>query len=183
MAIATIINLIINLTKANDHLLLEIVIILIYLLIISIFGFLFYFHKKSIWQFLTAPKKRRLLYLVGTVILIIWQIVMIINLTTYVGWDPQQTLLSVVDRSHMQGWLYDYLSYYPNNLSLYYLLIFIRQFCSLIHLPFSMLTINYFNMIIMDIAFLFLILAIKYFTNNRIISLLGFTTILFLLNN
>lgn len=142
MAIAAIINLIINLTKANDHLLLEIVIILLYLLIISIFGFLFYFHKKSIWQFLSAPKKRRLLYLVGTVILIIWQIVMIINLTTYVGWDP---------------------------------------LCSLTHLPFSMLTINYFNMIIMDIAFLFLILAIKYFTNNRIISLLGFTTILFLL--
>ena len=82
---------------------------------------------------------------------------MIINLTTYVGWDPQQTLLSVVDRSHMQGWLYDYLSYYPNNLSLYYLLIFIRQFCSLTHLSFSMLTINYFNMIIMDIAFLFLL--------------------------
>ena len=56
MAIAAIINLIISLTKANDHLLLEIAIILIYLLIISIFGFLFYFHKKSIWQFCQHPK-------------------------------------------------------------------------------------------------------------------------------
>lgn len=181
MAISAIINLIISLTKANDHLLLEIVIILLYILIVSIFGFLFYFHKKSIWQFLSVPKKRRLLYLIGTVILIIWQIVMIINLTTYVGWDPQQTLLSVVDRPHMQGWLYDYLSYCPNNLSLYYLFVFIRKFCSITHLPSSMLTINYFNMIIMDIAFLLLILAIKHFTNNRIISLLGFATILFLL--
>lgn len=56
MAISAIINLIISLTKANDHLLLEIVIILLYILIVSIFGFLFYFHKKVFGNFCQYPK-------------------------------------------------------------------------------------------------------------------------------
>ncbi|MBA1435282.1 hypothetical protein EQ827_08560 [Lactobacillus bombi] len=102
---------------------------------------------------------------------------MIVNLTTYVGWDPQQTLLSVIARPQMQGWLHDYLSYDPNNLSLYYLFVFVKNFCSFVHLPFSMLVINYFNMIIIDIAFLFLIIAIKILTNSKTAPLFGLITI------
>lgn len=181
MSISAIINLILSLINSQDKLLPEILLILIYIIIISIIIFLFYFYKKNILNILSNKKYRRIIYIIGGTSLIIWQIVMIINLTTYVGWDPQQTLLSLVARSRMPGWLYNYLSYYPNNLSLYYLFVLIRNFCNFVHLPFSMLVINYFNMLIMDISFLLLIIAIKVFTNNKVIALLSFIAILCLL--
>lgn len=181
MSISAIISLILSLTNAQNKLIPEILVILIYILLISIISFLVYFYKDHLFQILSNKKERKLIYMVGGALLIIWQTVMINNLTTYVGWDPQQTLLSVVARSRMLGWLYNYLSYDPNNLSLYYLFVLIRNFCRLAHLPFSMLVINYFNMLIMYISFLLLIIAIRVFTNNRVIALLGFIAILCLL--
>lgn len=122
MALSAIISLILSLANSQDKLIPEILVILIYILIVSIIIALFYFYKKNIFNILSNKKYRGIIYTVGGALLIIWQIVMIIHLTTYVGWDPQQTLLSVVARPRMQGWLYNYLSYDPNNLSLYYLL-------------------------------------------------------------
>ncbi|MCO6541168.1 MAG: hypothetical protein J6573_02540 [Lactobacillus sp.] len=172
-------KLIFSLIQAKEHLLSEILTVLIYLTIICILSMLTYFNRHTIGKILENNTLRRFIYVVCFCILLVWQVIMITNLTTFVGWDPQQTLLSLVARPKMGGWLHEYLSYYPNNLAIYYLFAFIQKFCYIFHIPFSMFIINYFNMFIIDLSLVLLCWAIRVLT-NKISALIGFVTIILL---
>lgn len=172
-------KLIFSLIQAKEHLLSEILTVLIYLTIICILSMLTYFNRHTIGKILENNTLRRFIYVVCFCILLVWQIIMITNLTTFVGWDPRLTLTSLVARPLLPGWQQNYLSYDPNNLALYYLFAFIRKFCHIFHIPFSMFIINYFNMFIIDLSLILLCWAIRVLT-NKIFALIGFITIILL---
>lgn len=62
MSISAIISLILSLTNAQNKLIPEILVILIYILLISIISCLVYFYKDHLFQILSNKKERKLIY-------------------------------------------------------------------------------------------------------------------------
>lgn len=121
------------------------------------------------WRQLTSRQQRIIswcLFAVG----LIWQIILIIALSTSNDWDPQKVLMSLTQRTMYKNnyVLYNYLSYCSNNLLLFYCYAGLLVLSQLLHLSLTWTLINCFNAVVIDLAVVLFYLTLKKITAKKV---------------
>lgn len=154
-------------------------VVLILVLIYFLFGVILCFFPQvnaNINKFIKM-KGRKTLLIIGSVLTIIWQLLLVIGLSGNTTWDPS-ILTTLAAHKSIASWYPDYFSYNPNNV---FLLLLQRCLNDLLHFigitsyPAFIIVLAIVSYFLIDISIFILFFALKRLFNRRV----GFFAVFF----